>query len=191
MISFTNRILDVSKNCFTLDTPAQQKIFRDGLSPLTSLETLSVAFNKIMDRGCRQVCSIVRDCFPRLQILDLAGCFLTKQSIGTFEHLLEHVSSANQTEDNNLRRPSLDEHLFYVPEVVVELESTSNPLLREVMLQENMFTQSQFNEHCTEHPGTILMQSKCKLTVSGCKYIGVGFPLGYSLEDYGIAEYVL
>ena len=181
----------MSKNCFTLDTPAQQKIFREGLAPLRSLETLSVAFNKIMDKGCRQVCAIVRDCLPQLQILDLAGCFLTKACFGSLEHLLEHVSSTNQAADHNERRPSLDENTYYIPEVVEELESTTNPLLREILLQENMFTQSQLNEHCIEHQGTVLMRSKCKLTVTGSKYIGVAFPLGYNLEDYGIDEYVL
>lgn len=181
----------MSKNCFTLDTPAQQKIFHEGLSPLTSLETLSVAFNKIMDKGFRQVCDMVRECHPRLQILDAAGCFLTKQSFSTLEYLLEHVISANQSMEKQERRPSLDDHFYYIPEVVEELESTSNPLLREILLQDNMFTQSQFNEHCAEHPETIFLKSKCKLTVSGTKYIGVAFPLGYSLEDYGINEYVL
>jgi hypothetical protein len=185
-----HRVLDVSRNCFTLDTPSQQRIFRDGMCPLTALQTLSVAHNKIMDKGCKQVCAMVKDCMPQLQILDLAGCFLTKASLPLFEVLLEHIAPEKPVEED-VRRNSLDEPLFYMPEVVVELEPTTNPHLRELLLQENMFSQTQFVEYCTEHAATVLARSKCKLNVNSSKYIGVAFPLGYSLRDYEVDEYLL
>jgi hypothetical protein len=180
----------VSRNCFTLDTPSQQKIFRDGLSPLSSLQTLSVAYNKIMDRGCKLVCEIAKEHFPELQILDLAGCFLSKVSLPVFETLLEHIATESDVKET-IRRPSIDEPLYFVPEVVVELEATANPELREIMLQDNMFSPSQYGEYCTEHYTTVLLKSKCKLSIHNSKYIGVSFPLGYSLQDYDIEEYVL
>lgn len=180
----------MSRNCFTLDTPAQIKIFRAGLTPLTALQTLSIAHNKIMDRGCQLVCEIVRDNYPELRILDFAGCFLTKQCLPVVERLLEHVKVASP-EVEQYRRPSLDDDYAYMPELVIELESTTNPEMREIMLQENVFTHSQFNEYCGDHPSTVLLQSKCKLNINTSKYIGVAFPLCYDLADYGIEEYVV
>ena len=136
---FIFRVLDVSRNCFTLDTPAQTKIFHDGLHPLRSLQTLSVAFNKIMDRGCRVVCSIVKESFPALQILDFAGCFLTKHCVPTLEALLENKALNNDKPKEELVRRN-SEDIIIMNEAPVELESTSNPQLREILMQENMFT---------------------------------------------------
>lgn len=180
----------MSRNCFTLDTPAQIKIFRTGLTPLTLLQTLSIAHNKIMDKGCKLVCEIVRDNFAELRILDFAGCFLTKGCLPILERLLEHVK-VESSEVEQYRRPSLDDEYAYVPEIVIELESTTNPEMREVMLQENVFTTSQYNEYCGDHSATVLLQSKCKLNINTSKYIGVAFPLCYDLADYGIEEYVV
>ena len=145
-----------------------------------------------MDKGCHQVCTLVKEHLPLLQILDLAGCFLTKVSFIVLEKLLEHIAPLNQKKEEEIRRHSMDEPLYYMPEeVVVLLEPTANPHLREILLQENMFTLSQFTEFCTEYPQSILACSTCKLNIGNSKYLGVGFPLGYSLQDYGIAEYVL
>lgn len=187
----TYRALDVSRNCFTLDTSAQAKIFRAGLAPLTSLQTLSVAHNKIMDKGCKFVCDIVREHYPELRILDFAGCFLSKGCLPVFEELLEHVKSEEPEVDPS-RRPSLDEEEYsYIPELVIELESTTNPELREILLQENVFTASQLNDYCGEHSHSVMNHSKCKLNINTSKYIGVAFPLCYNLADYGIENYVV
>jgi hypothetical protein len=187
-------VLDLSHNCFTLDTPAQVKIFRDGLMFLSDLEVLSVAYNKIMDTGCQVVCSVVKEFFPSLRILDLASCFLGKKCFSSLEYVLDHIMSDEEKQsaklkENEFRRDSEDGAC--VAPVDIELASTSNPQLREILLQFNMFTPTQYHEYCGENYTTILVRSKCKLVINTSKYLGITFPLGYSLGDYGIEDYVL
>jgi Leucine-rich repeat (LRR) protein len=80
--------LNLSNNCITLDTSNQITIFRDGITPLDKLESLSLAGNKIQDRGFEIVQRIVIDNFPNLKLLDLAGCFVSSLSYSHLANLL-------------------------------------------------------------------------------------------------------
>lgn len=119
------RALDISHNCFTLDTAVQCRTFTSALSTLSDLRSLSVAHNKIQDRGCQLVCDIARRFLPKLQLLDLAGCFLTKACF-----------------------PIL--HAFLKVDGSEELR-THNPQLEEVMLQANVFSTQQEVEIAAEY----------------------------------------
>lgn len=98
------RALDLSYNYITLDTSNQITILNDGITPLDKLESLSLAGNKIQDRGFEIVQRIVIDHFPNLKLLDLAGCFISSISYPHLANLLDlHLSSG---------WPRLEEILF-------------------------------------------------------------------------------
>ena len=157
-----------------------------------------------MDRGCEIICDLVQKYFHKLEVFDLTGCFLTKKSFFIIEKLLENNELKNELTNNttgsnssnnkndSMRRPSIEENMYYIPEIVVEYTSTTNPSLRELLLQDNMCSVAHYNEYCLEYnTTTILTKSKCKLVINNnSKYIGIDFPLGYDLCDYGITEYV-
>lgn len=75
--------LDLSHNMFTLDTHAQTKFFTEALEGLISLEVISLAYNKIQDKGFSLVLDLLVGQVP-LRVLDVAGCFITNFS-------LEHI----------------------------------------------------------------------------------------------------
>ena len=108
------RALDLSHNCFTLDTTTQCRTFTNALAPLHKLQSLSLAFNKIQDAGLRLVCDIAKTCLPALRLLDLAGCFLTKECFAVLNNFLRVGGS--------------------------EEARTTNIDLEEIMLQRNVFT---------------------------------------------------
>ena len=86
---FSHRALDISRNCFTLDSKLQCDTFLLALSPLVNLEALSVAYNKIQDAGLKELYRIIRKFLRKLKILDVAGCFLSKGSHDTLIDILE------------------------------------------------------------------------------------------------------
>jgi hypothetical protein len=73
---------------------------------------------------------------------------------------------------------------------------SGNLELRELLLQDNLLNQAQFAEHCSgaEDSGTsvtsVLLNSKCSLSFTG-PHLGIPFPLGYTLSDYGVQAWEL
>ncbi|KAJ1434426.1 hypothetical protein B484DRAFT_394021 [Ochromonadaceae sp. CCMP2298] len=198
------RALDVSHNCFTLDTPGQLRILEAGLAPLSQLQSLSVAYNKIQDAGCLKVCALIQQYMPQLATLDLAGCFLTRASLRTFELLLEHTQELSP-EALSFKRERL---LILMKQNAIwqhaceESPSSSpsgkqgraleavNTELRELLLHDNVLNQHQFTEHCSGNYKSALLRSNCNLTFTG-QHLGIAFPLGYALSDFGVKAWEL
>jgi hypothetical protein len=85
---FLSRALDLSKNCFTLDTKTQCKVFTTGLSNLEKLQSLSVAHNKIQDEGFSLVAGIILNNLHSLTLLDASNCFISSKSSNVLHSLL-------------------------------------------------------------------------------------------------------
>ena len=76
------RVLDLSFNSINLEGKTQRQQLLLTLAGLTSLEVLSVAFNRIHDKGAAALLGCLQPAtHTALLILDLSHCFLTKNSI--------------------------------------------------------------------------------------------------------------
>lgn len=118
---FSNlRALDLSKNCFTLDTTTQCRTFIAAISPLKKLQSLSVAYNKIQDAGCGLVCDLAKRHLPNIRLIDFAYCFLTKDCFRILNGFLRMGGS--------------------------EEARTTNLDLEEIMLQGNVFSPNEEQE---------------------------------------------
>eukprot|EP01034_Spumella_vulgaris_P021698 gene21698-27749_t len=156
------RALDISKNCFTLDTLSQRISFTACLAPLTSLQALSVSYNKIQHDGFALIVNLVTDHLHALRQLDLAGCFISSKSFSTLTAML------------NLTRE--------IPTGMTLRVSR----LEEVLFQDNLFSYAQMQEL----QATYGARGDIKVVVS-LPHLGISYPLRYDLRDYGIETYKL
>jgi len=75
---------------------------RAGLCALSELQSLSIAHNKIQDHGAEAFFKIVQMSFPKLEILDMSACFLTKHVFQLLDNLLE-PNDMSETDDFEVR----------------------------------------------------------------------------------------
>jgi hypothetical protein len=152
--------LDISKNCFTLDTQSQRVSFATCLAPLTSLQALSVSYNKIQHDGFALIAGLVADHLHNLRQLDLAGCFISNKSFSTLTGMLALTREMSTGIDMRVSR------------------------LEEVLFQDNLFSHAQMQELQTTYGG----RGDIKVMVSA-PHLGIRYPLRYDLKDYGVDSY--
>ncbi|RYH20853.1 hypothetical protein EON65_22295 [archaeon] len=109
------KALDMANNQFTLDTRLQQGRFLRGMSGLTSLTALSLAFNKIQDEGFTALVDLLLgvscgDMWPdrtyALSVLDITSCFVTSYSEESVIALLE--ANTHKLTSNNVANEYMD-----------------------------------------------------------------------------------
>ncbi len=71
----------------TLDISRQQDFFMGVIQHLRSLQSFSMAYNRIQDNGFTMVCDVVQK-MPFLKALDVANCFITSKSKETLIYLI-------------------------------------------------------------------------------------------------------
>ena len=136
---------------------------RAGLCALSELQSLSIAHNKIQDHGAEAFFKIVQMSFPKLEILDMSACFLTKHVFQLLDNLLEPndmsetddfevrikesrstiISQHNNNNNNNsiVKEKSTDtgQESFTV--------SYTNPELMEILLNQNLLTVGYYHDY--------------------------------------------
>ena len=77
----TCRSLDLSCNRISLDITSQKKLLTKILSPMTSLQSFSIAYNTIQDGGLELLCNIFMGTILHLKTLDVARCNLSGKAL--------------------------------------------------------------------------------------------------------------
>lgn len=185
-----HRALDLSRNSFTLDTTAQRASFAAALAPLTSLQALSVAYNKIQHDGFALVVSLINDHLQAVRQLDLAGCFIAAKSYSTLLSLLElkwdhgdhpdynsHASSNSSSNgDDAIGSAAGEASMPRGPRQVSQLE--------ELLFQDNLLSYAQ----TTELHSTYGYRTDIRIALAP-PHLGIAYPLRYELRDYDIHTY--
>ncbi len=168
------RALDLSRNCFTLDTSSQCSHFRSAMGPLSSLQTLSLAHNKIQNDGFALVCGLVRDSLRNLRQLDVAFCFISSKG---FPDLLALLDLAT----DHFAPPSEDDPAPADPSVGARVSQ-----LEEIMFQQNLLSYALLQDLHASCEGRADLKVVLELP-----HLGIAYPLRYELRDFGIESYHL
>ena len=133
---------------------------RAGLCALSELQSLSIAHNKIQDHGAEAFFKIVQMSFPKLEILDMSACFLTKHVFQLLDNLLE-PNDMSETDDFEVRikesRSTIISQHNNNNSIVKEKStdtgqesftvSYTNPELMEILLNQNLLTVGYYHDY--------------------------------------------
>ncbi len=186
----------MSGNYFTLDTSLQMKYFENGIRECKDLNLLSVAFNKIQDRGFVQLIEIISRYQLPIKALDVAGCFLTDKSCPLIQKVLKtcpalpsevEVSSLPQLRSHHSGQA--DKHR-YLSDPAIDETSPNNDnttgtgwalSIEKLFLHKNLFGVAIWETILVEYqPG-----SSCRIQHKD-PYTGITVIPCYNLRDFGI-----